>query len=290
MEFGFLTDTRRVFIDNIKIKPLNDFDETIKRFYQTAFVSNGWVYPPLVKANQNFMEKKKFKNEAKLSSNFFVFEPTHSITVLPFDDEKIKFLILAFGFLNGVYLSPAGYLCLNRIPYEISKLTGVILIKDDAEKGIYTFSEYFDRTSDEKRKLSFAILHWFLIGPSYSYDWDRFDAQYKVLDGISRLSGLSAPNHASRAVVLADKYGIKIPIWAQLSSDGKSSRLSAIRNELFHEARYAGHPIGYEYPKENFNLEFVRFNTKLIAAIFGLRSNFLQSDPNDRNQHGWGFA
>lgn len=58
MEFGFLTDKRRVAIDNIEIKPLNNYDETIKRFYRSAFVSNGWIYPPLVKANQNFIEKK----------------------------------------------------------------------------------------------------------------------------------------------------------------------------------------------------------------------------------------
>jgi len=27
----------------------------------------------------------------------------------------------------------------------------------------------------------------------------------------------------------------------------------------------------------------VRFNAKLIAATFGLRSSFLQAEPNDRN-------
>jgi len=290
MEFGFLIDRRRVVINNIEIKPLNNFEETINRFYQSATVSNGWVYPPLVNTNRNFTEKKRFKVEGKIASIFFLFEPTHSITIYPFDEDKVKFLILAFGFLNGLYLSPAGYLYLNRVPYKIGKITGVILIRNDAEKGILTFSKCFDRMSTEKRKLAFSILHWFLIGPSYLYDWDRFDAQYKVLDGIYKFSGLSAPNHASRPIELSKKYGIEIPKWAQLNSDGKTSKLSIIRNDLVHEAKYAGQPIGCEYPKENFNLEFVRFNTKLIAAVFGLKSNFLQSDPMDRNTHGWAFA
>jgi len=110
MEFGFLTDRRRVVLNNIKIKPLNNFEETINRFYQSVTVNNGWVYPPLVKANRNFTEKKKFKAEGKIASIFFLFEPTHSITIYPFDEDKAKFLILAFGFLNGLYLSPAVYL------------------------------------------------------------------------------------------------------------------------------------------------------------------------------------
>lgn len=100
---------------------------------------------------------------------------------------------------------------------------------------------------------------------------------------------MKAPNHASRPIVLANNFGIKIPSWAQLNSGGKSSRLSILRNDLFHEARYAGHPIGYKYPKKNFGLEFVRFNAKIITALFGLKSEFLYPDSNDRNTWGWNF-
>lgn len=192
MEFGFLKNTTRVIVDNIEIKPMWDIEDKINKLHKTAVVSNGWIYPPLVKAKKNFFEEKCFKIEPQLPASFFTIEPTHTITIQPHDDEKLKFLILSYGFLNGLYLSPAGYLCLHRIPHEVGKLTGVLLIKNDAEKGISSFSYCFESLNSEKRKLAFAILHWFLIGQSYIYSWDRFDAQYKVLDAIYKLSGLLA--------------------------------------------------------------------------------------------------
>jgi len=290
MEFGFIKEKSRIMVENIEIKPMWDIDEKIDRLHRMAVVSNGWIYPPLETGVHNFSEKDKFKVQPQLPAKFFTIEPTHSITIHTHDDEKLKFLILAYGFLLGLYLSPAEYLCLHRIPHEVGKLTGVILIKDDAEKGIYAFSRCFDTLDNERRKLAFAIMHWFLIGQSYNYVWDRFDAQYKVLDSIYKFSGLSAENHASRPVILADHFGIKKPQWIELDKSGKSSPLSRIRNELVHEAKFAGRPIGYAYPEENFDFEFVRFNAKLIPAIFGLRSNFLQADPTDRNTRAWNFS
>jgi hypothetical protein len=289
MEFGFLIDRRRVVFIKSEIKPLLDFDDRIDRFYKHACASNGWVYPPLVDANQNFREKEKFKTKPQIPSSFFQIGPTHSITINPFDEEKAKFLILAYGFLNGVYLNPAGHLFVNRAAYEIGKLTGVILVGNDAEKGITAFSQYYDKASKVQRKLLFAILHWFIVGQTYNFEWDKFDAQYKVLDGLFHLSGLTAPNHASRPIELANNFGIKLPLWAQLNPDRKSSQLSNTRNELFHEARYAGQPIGYEYPKENFGLEFARFNSKIIVALVGLKTKFLQADPGNRDTWGWSF-
>ena len=72
-------------------------------------------------------------------------------------------------------------------------------------------------------------------------------------------------------------------------SSGKST-LSKMRNELVHEAKYAGEPTGYAYPEENLDLEFVRFNAKLIAASVGLKSSFLQAEPNDRQPRLWKFS
>lgn len=290
MEFGFLKDTRRVAVDNIEVKPLPDINDKIDRLHEFALVSDGWIYPPLEQGHQNFSEEKTFKIKPQLPANYFTVEPTHSITIHPHDDEKLRFLILAYGFLMGLYLNPAEYLFLHRIPHEIGKLTGVILIKDDAEKGLSSFSHCFDTLNSEKRKLAFAIIHWFLIGQAYNYSWDRFDAQYKVLDGIYKFSGLSANNHASRSVLLADHFSIRKPQWIELDKRGKSSVLSRTRNDLVHEAKFAGQPIGYGYPEENFDFEFVRFNAKLIPAIFGLRSPFIQADPNDRNTRAWDFS
>jgi len=292
MEFEFLLDNRRFDVDGIEIKPRHDHEEIVRRFYETAYVGNGWVYPPLKTVSLTATESSKFKNQAsKVTSNFFTVQPTHSITIHPHNEEKAKFLILSYGFLHGLYLSPAGYLCLNKIPYEEGKLTGVILVGNDHQKGMRAFNFYYDRSYPEERKQMFAILHWLLIGQTYNFAWDRFDAQYKVLDGLYRTSGIKSDSHASRPVDLAAKYGVQLPDWAKLiNSKPKTSRLSIIRNELVHEAKYAGHPIGYEYPEENFGLEFVAFNLKLVAAVVGLNTKYLEAEPSNRCRYSWNFA
>ncbi|HWR29657.1 MAG TPA: hypothetical protein VN631_07470, partial [Negativicutes bacterium] len=88
-------------------------------------------------------------------------------------------------------------------------------------------------------------------------------------------------------VVLANKYNIKLPSWAELDSTGRQSKLSKQRNELVHEAKYGGHPIGYSYPGENYSLEFTSFNTKLISAALGINTPYLAAEPDNRAEWGW---
>jgi hypothetical protein len=150
-------------------------------------------------------------------------------------------------------------------------------------------SRFYQKANQEDRKQAFAALHWFLVGQSYTFEWDQFEAQYKVLDGIYKLSKVNAKTHAGRPVELAKKYhdkGIILPKWAELDSEGKRA-LSILRNELVHEAKYGGHPIGYAYPTENYPLEFVSFNTKLICAVLGINTPYLKADPGDRQRWAW---
>jgi hypothetical protein len=130
-------------------------------------------------------------------------------------------------------------------------------------------------------------MHWFLVGQSYTHPWDRFDAQYKVLDGIYKLSGISAQSHARRPVELANRYGVILPQWAIPDSTGKKSVLSTLRNELVHEAKYGGHPIGYSHPPANYDVEFVSFNTKLICGALGINTPYLQMNPSTLSQFAW---
>jgi hypothetical protein len=87
---------------------------------------------------------------------------------------------------------------------------------------------------------------------------------------------------------MAAKYGIQLPPWAELLTDRPdSSKLSTMRNDLVHEAIYASHPIGYSYPEENFDIELVAFNVRLIAAVIGLKTPVLTASPSDRAYHTW---
>ena len=290
MEFGFLLDDHRFDVDGIEIKPRHDHDDIISRFYESGIVANGWILPPINTVLLNASEKQKFKHQnPKVRSAFFTILPTHSLIINPHSDEKAKFLILSYGFLLGMYLTPAGHSYLSRIPYEKGKLNGLFLGRNDCKIGMSAFNNFYNNSSQTARIQMFAILHWFLVGQTYEFEWDRFEAQYKVLDGLYRILGENQRrSHSSRPIYLAEKYGIKLPIWAKLTiNNNKSSRLSVVRNELAHEAKYASSPIGYAYPEENFDLELVAFNTKLIASTIGLKSDYLNADPDNRQMYAW---
>ncbi len=293
MEFGFLLNSKHVLANDLEIVPRHDFDQIRSKFYQAANATDGWIYPdvrsvPISGANAN----RFGRSHASVQQPFVALPPTHSLRMRSFDSVAAKFIVLAYGFIHGVYLAPVDHLYINRVPFQEGKLTGVVPTERDLERGLNVISKFCVNASPKQLNAMFAVLHWFLAGQSYQFQWDRFDAQYKVLDGLYKYSGLQRTQyakHAQRPVDLASRFGIKLPTWAVLSN-GRSSILSDIRNELAHEAIYAGKPVGYAYPQINFDLEFVAFNTKIIAATLGFASPYLDAEPEDRNIHGWNFV
>lgn len=291
MNFGFLIDKKEILCQDFRISPLPDINETLTTFYDGMNVSNGWIYGPEVELNKNLMEQKKFKLRGPIKcGNYHGLKSTHEIIMSTPDDEHLRFLILAYGFLQGIYLIPEGNLYFNRTAYERGKLNGLLLSGGDYVNGMEQINHFYLNANPKDRKQIFAILHWFLIGQSHEFSWEIFDSQYKVLDGIYKLSNVTARFHALRPVKLAEKYGITVPSWAVLRQSRNESTLSILRNELVHEAKYAGEPIGYAHPEDNYTLEFVAFNTKLICAILGLKTPYLNMSPDSREFCGWDIA
>ncbi|MFW5451757.1 MAG: hypothetical protein ACKE9I_09170 [Methylophagaceae bacterium] len=287
MKFGFLIDGQEFKCSDFSIKTVPGYDEIIDNFYELVHVSNGWIYGPKKELQQSTEERKKFKQSGPIiSDSFYRMAPTHEIISHNKNEEHLRFLILGYSFLQGLYLTPENYSCLDRSPYEPGKLNGLILVGNDRINGMEQINNFYISSTPENRNQMFASIHWYLAGQSYKFQWDKFDAQYKVLDGMYKLSGINAPNHASRPVGLARKYNIILPKWAELNTSGKSE-LSKHRNELVHEAKYGGEPIGYSYPSENYSLEFTSFNTKLISAALGIDTPYLKADPKNRSQWGW---
>lgn len=297
MKFGFLIDSKTFVCNGFKISPVFEFDSILKDFHKSACISKGWLYGPKIELSKSSAEKKNFEANAPIvRKSFFQMNSTHEITSTEdYSDDHLRFLILGYGFLQGLYLTPEGYSYLGRTAYEPNKLNGLLLKGDDYINGMESINQFYIDSDEEKRNQMFACIHWYLISQSYEFAWDKFDAQYKVMDGIWNLSGIAEDNkrkkgnyipHPQRPVKLTEKYGLKLPIWSKLNSDGKS-RLSKQRNELVHEAKYGGNPIGYSYPEENYNLQFKSFNTKLIAAVLGINTPYLKAEPNNRLPSRW---
>lgn len=290
MKFGFLMDRKEFECYGFSIKKMPNFDETIKSFYESALVSNGWIYGSSSLIRQSIEEKKLFfGGEPVATSRPFPVVCTHTIESDIEDQYHLKFLILGYGFLQGVLLLPEGHQYLRRTPYKTGMLTGLILCRNDYVNGMNAINNFYINSSAEQRRTMFAVIHWFLMGQSYEYEWERFDQQYKVLDGLYKLNSekMKAGSHSKRPIFLADMYGVELPEWAFLDENDKSSKLSKLRNNLAHEAVYADEPIGYAVAGENYSLEFAAFNAKLIIASLGINCPYLKANPENRSQWGW---
>lgn len=288
MKFGFLIDKKEFECSDFSIVTVDDYDKVMDLFYEFVRVSNGWIYGPEKELNQTSREKEKFKQPGPvICDSFYRMSAAHEIKSSITDGDHLRFLILGYGYLQGLYLTPEGYSYLGRVPYESGKLNGLLLSGDDYINGMEVINNYYKSSTMLERNQMFACIHWFSVGQTSMFEWDRFDAQYKVMDGIYKLSGINAPNHASRPVELANRYDIILPEWAELDSSGNRSQLSNHRNKLVHEAKYGGHAIGYSYPSENYSLEFTSFNAKLIASALGIDAPYLKADPTNREPWGW---
>lgn len=284
MEFGFLEDTFEYSVGGVKVVPIIDKKEKQNWLNNELNISCGWIYPPLKDAEKQVIEKNSL--EFMLPDSYFEIQPTHKILAEHNNCEKKRFLILGIGFFFGVYLLPTEHVSLTRLPYKVGMLTGVIPTGDDIPKAIAALSRYYDENLSNRNNM-FAIIHWMLFGQTYQHEWERFDSQCKVLDGLYKVSGVNANKHAKRPKKLSELYGIDLPSWAEISNG--DSKFSIARNEFAHEALYAGRPIGYAYPPENFDLELVAFNAKLIAATLGLKSNFQDLPCDLRVMSTWGI-
>lgn len=301
MDFGFLIDSHKVNCDNFNISPVENYEEIIEWFYTNIEVSNGWIYPPLIALKQNEEELNKFKRTLPLiRSNFYRLPSTHKLQTENYSDEHKHFLILGYGFLQGLYLNPKNYKYLGKTPYKPSTLNGLLLGQDDRVKGMEAINKfYIDAKTTQQRVQMQACIHWFLIAQTLDFEWEIFDAHYKVLDGLYRLlvhkigkykvenfNNDKYVKHAQRFIVLAKYFNLEIPNWADNTKTGNDN-IAFIRNELVHEAKYAGQPIGYNYPNENFKLQFKAFNLKLICAFLGINTPYLQAPANNRMLWRW---
>jgi hypothetical protein len=129
----------------------------------------------------------------------------------------------------------------------------------------------------------FGALHWHLFGPSYQHPFERFSAEYTVLDTAWRIhcelphAKKKSVQHTWRPIEICGHYDISLPPWLS-ASDGKTD-LARLRNELFHEGLWGEQPIGFAHPTEHqsIHIELFHFNSRVLLAILGERSEYTRS-------------
>jgi hypothetical protein len=291
LEFGWLPEAKSYSFSGGTIVPLDDLAARVEAVRSCDRISGGWLYPPLERRHRSLTSKGP---PPELYAGTFSLPTTHRLTLdgpPNVHDEMLPLFVTVFGLMKGLRLLPEDWLHLMRTAVKPGKLVD---FRCDAEAICevleLTFG-FWNRNSDrEIRDGFFGALHWHLLGQSYESPFESFMAQYMVLDACwfvhsrinlpnSRINlPKKAPSHAERVVEMAATYSLHLPEWAQTNSNRKSE-LSELRNQLVHEAKWAGQPIGFRYvpATEEIDYELGLLNTRLLLAMLGWRNQYVSS-------------
>lgn len=291
--FGFLKDPTQITWQGgaSRIEALPNHSETVQHLLNSSQVHEGWIHPPL--------RPLQAGKEKPLVPNGFALPPTHRMYLLSSsaNDEEANFMIALFGLLKGQRFQRPEWQHFYKAPVA-SKLNDFQATDAQISKTLDIATGFWRQHTPAVQKLAFGALHWHLFAQLYEQPFERFNAQYMALDACAklalkiRLPGYSKHlTHSKRAAVLCDCLDVPKPVWVFPLDGQTEGELARCRNELVHEAMYAGQPIGFANPKEHYQM--VRELTGLVARIFlrllGVQNDYTQSVCDERGMNPFGL-
>lgn len=279
-EFGCILSPFRATWQTGAIEPLPDFDTTKTRV-EAAANPDGYVYPPRTHTVTEHRDGTTTPVPRTERPAFLWYLPaTHRLTLdHAGGTEEIRrglggFLIHFSGFLHGYRSQFAEWQIDGRLPAKAR--TDLALIKKtevDAcfDKAVATWTNW----SDASRRNLTNALYFHTRAPLYEWDWERFQAEYQVLDAFyavgKRELGTPKVGHYQRLETLCNQFGIRI-------DDAAFAAITKYRNALIHEVAW-----GEGMPGEGFidgyrkgqSLRLI--NRRLGLAILGISAVYVRS-------------
>lgn len=302
IRFGFLTEPVHIGWSAGQIAPSPDHQSIVDAMSGHDRVYDGWCYPPLAPV-------PRVSNESAQPPGMplsFTVPATH---VLRLESEHAsrpfaEFVIALLGMLKGQRLIPEGWQHFYKAPLG-RKLNDFYADNREITRALNTATEFWSRVRDaDIRQLVFGGIHWHLFAQLYEHDFERFNAQYTVLDTCYKIAiqtrGDYGRNrkkanhrHADRASSLCQELCVPEPDWAvpRKESSGGLCDLSQRRNALVHEALYGGYPIGFAHPQthQSMELELTCLVARLLLRLLGIENEYTRSRCNTRQTHGFAF-
>ena len=274
MNFGWLNDKSVYKANAIEIKPLASIDNAISEVINSSQNDGTWYYPPIV--------YKTDKSSPRVVAERFELPLTHQIVQInqTQDQEFLKFMIVFFGWLNGMRLNPEGWGHLIKTPIkqgalsDFSKLkhSDIVKLLDKAE--VFWNSHQHDNLAD----LMLGALHWY----SFTQSYERIMGQYSVFDTLYRivatkLNSTKDVPHSKRFCYVSNNLQLVCPSWAQFENN--DTEISIIRNALIHQSMFAGRPVGFaaSSAQSDILLDLMAFNCKVIAALIGAEGQYTRA-------------
>jgi len=278
MDFGFLKENICYETDGFQIVPLPDIWERISSLDSAGFIYEGWFYPPVEEPQQRQKDPEKLP---KIPWRAFSLPATHKINIKDKCNHRKReeFIINVLGFAKGVKLIPNEWNHFYRVQIELHRSIGFYCTEEETAELLNKADEFFKTHSQETLKILFGAIHWFLFSESYYHSFERFDCQYKVLDACYKLCrdvfNVNKCQHSERPIEMAKLFNMPVPKWAIV--EGNKSKLSILRNQFYHEALFAGEPIGFDAPEDgSLIFQLKNFNAKLLLSIIGVKAEYIQ--------------
>lgn len=263
------------------IKPVSSFNQAIELVRKLPTFGKEWIHPPITESPTEGVEVPCAR---------FELPATHLLVVKghAYDKQLGEFLILALGFLRGLRMTPYGTGHLMATPWKECTLVDFLASDKETLVGLTAALDFWISKGDQERKLAFAAIHWFLTSQSYRLQHDVFAWQYTVMDNIHRLTQLGdmaykatadrAPAHGARPLNLSAYYGSPLPasFAKMIPQPLPTGAVVDLRNELIHEARWCGEPVGYATTADAnaMLMEMKHFNAQLILGFLGINCNY----------------
>lgn len=278
MNFGWLRNKKTYETSNIKISAIDSYDEAIAEVDASSDQNGEWFFPPITYVSK--------ASGPRAPTSRFELPITHTIEdkTKSKDTAFFEFMILYYGWLNGQRLNPEGWGHLTKTAIKPGLLTD-FRFQEKAIPILLDKAEHFwqNHQSDGLTDLMTNAIHWYLYAHSYNQYFERFMAQYMVIDTLYKIACQAnnkpskSHTHTQRVEFISDILRIECPSWGVVKNN--ATEIAKVRNDLFHESSFAGKPIGFGLPSDinHIMISLEAFNCRVIAALLGAVGGYSRS-------------
>lgn len=283
--FGFLGLDIRVDAEDYEIKTLPDFEERCAHVAKYTH-ADGFIYPPQVSTFEiDSRTKMPVKEAGKTTrpANVFSEIPSHIVFVKRREVSRMQFLE------ESLLVHLLAFICGTRLQFSRWRFDGRIPVKSTLDISIResTRIEFLHhvyrwwRGRPEAIRIKFVnVLYFYTRASSLENDWDAFIHQYMTFDAIFDIFSAMHPElNKKKSVSHKRRFDVMLNHFGMPFDETMVSAIYKARNELFHEATWAGEMIGFG-PQDNasyYSYCLSRLNARLICAISAYGNNFSKS-------------
>lgn len=285
-EFGFLECDHSIVFHGGAVHPLPGYAKAAE-WIGGATNLDGYIYPPMSLTEQRIATGSSEAIEGTWQAVPKTERPalihhlpmSHVLTIdqPPLDGDLRRnddaFLLHLLAYLFGSRLHFKGWGVDGRIPM---KRTHQVVPTPRSEVAFIAHAyDTWRGWDEEKRRSMINILYLTSRSPCHEWDWERFTINYMVFDAIYRLStGVAG---VAKNVSHGNRYNELRSVFGLADDRIVFKAIKKLRNDLFHEALWAGTRPGESGVSEAAwrCVEYLRrINQRLIPALLGFQTPY----------------